>query len=181
MDTTSTPFASAAKAGVYIGLIMVIISLLMYFIDYTILASFWFGIFALILFFGLILYAGFNFRKASGGFLDYGAAFQFAFVTLIVCGVISTLGNILLYQVIDPQLPELLVESQLESMLSMMDGFGAGDNMTGDQLDEMRKGLEANYTLTGQVKSFGIGLILYAILSLILAAIIKKKDTSLDY
>lgn len=91
------------------------------------------------------------------------------------------LGNILLYHVIDPQLPELLVESQLESMLSMMDRFGAGDSITGDQLDEMREGLEVNYTLSGQLKSFGIGLIIYAILALIIGAIIKKKDTSLDY
>ncbi|HSI75922.1 MAG TPA: DUF4199 domain-containing protein [Lunatimonas sp.] len=177
----TSPIAYGAKVGVYIGLIMVIITLLLYFVDYTLLVSMWFGIIALILFFGLILYAGFNFRKANGGFLAFGPAFQFAFVTLIVVGVISMLGNILLYQVIDPQLPELLVESQLESMLSMMDRFGAGDSITGDQIDEMRGGLEVNYTLAGQMKSFGIGLIIYAVLGLIIAAIIKKKDTTLDY
>lgn len=177
----TSPSTYGAKVGVYIGLIMVIITLLLYFVDYTILVSMWFGILALILFFGLILYAGFNFRKACGGFLAFGPAFQFALITLIVCGSISMLGNILLYHVIDPQLPELLVESQLESMLSMMDRFGAGDSITGDQLDEMREGLEVNYTLSGQLKSFGIGLIIYAILALIIGAIIKKKDTSLDY
>jgi hypothetical protein len=179
MDTT--PIAYGAKVGVYIGLIMVIITFLLYFVDYTLLVSLWFGILALIFLFGLILYAGFNFRKVNSGFLGFNPAFQFAFVTLMVCGVVSIMGNILLYQKIDPQLPELLVESQLESMLSMMDRFGAGDSITGDQIDEMREGLEVNYTIAGQIKSFGIGLIINAVLALIIAAIIKKKDTSLDY
>lgn len=177
----TSPISYGAKIGVYIGLVMVIITLLIYFVDYTMLVSMWFGILSLVLLFGLILYVGFNFRKANGGYLAFGPAFQFAFVTLIVCGVISILGNILLYHVIDPQLPEVLVESQLESMLSMMDRFGAGDSITGDQIDEMREGLEVNYTIAGQMKSFGIGLIINAVLALILAAIIKKKDTSLDY
>ena len=181
MEAKPSPSASAVKIGMYIGLIVVIFTLLMYVVDVTLLASFWVGIAILVLFVGAILFAGFNFRKENGGYLEFGAAFQFSFITLVVCGLISTLGNILLYHVIDPQLPEFLVETQLESMLAMMDSFGAGDNMTGDQLDETRQGLEVNYTLSGQLKSFGTGLILYAIFALIIAVIIKRKDTSLDY
>ena len=75
----------------------------------------------------------------------------------------------------------MLVDAQLENMLNMMDRFGAGDSISGDQLDEIRQGVEANFTVFGQIKSFGIGLIIYAIMALILAAIIKKRDKSLDY
>jgi hypothetical protein len=181
MEQNPSPLARAAKTGTYIGLVMVIITLLIYFSDYTLLSSFWVGIGILILFVGVILYVGFDFRKASGGYLGFAPAFQFAFVTLAVSGLIGLLGNMLLYHVIDPQLPEQLVESQLENMLAMMDRFGAGDNISGEQLDEMREGLEVNYTAAGQAQSFGFALILYAIFALIIAAIIKKKDTSLDY
>jgi hypothetical protein len=33
----------------------------------------------------------------------------------------------------------------------------------------------------GQIKAFGFALIIYAIMSLILGAILKKRDKSLDY
>ena len=39
----------------------------------------------------------------------------------------------------------------------------------------------SNFTLLGQLKGFGIGLIAYAIIALILGAILKKRDKSLDY
>ena len=113
--------------------------------------------------------------------MPYGPAFQFAFVTLIVSGLISTLGNIVLYQLIDPGLSELLVKVQLENMLAMLDNFGAGDNISSDQINEMRTEMEDAFTFAGQIKGFGVSLIIYAIFSLILGAIIKKRDKSTDF
>ncbi|WP_209329039.1 DUF4199 domain-containing protein [Lunatimonas salinarum] len=178
---TNSPSQAAFKSGLYLGLTMFILTLLAYFVDYTILVSFWFGIVILALFFGLILFFGFQYRKEAGGYLEYGPAFMFSFVTLLVSGLIGLIGNLILYQVIDPQLPQMLVDAQLENMLNMMDRFGAGDSISGDQLDEIRVGIESNFSISGQVKSFGIGLIVYAIMALILAAILKKRDKSLDY
>lgn len=160
---------------------MFILTLLAYFVDYTILVSFWFAGVVLVLFFALILFLGFRFRKEAGGYLEYGPAFVFAFVTLLVSGLIGVVGNVLLYQVIDPQLPQMLVDAQMENMLAMMDRMGAGDAMSADQLDEVKEGIVANFTLGGQIKSFGMALIVYAIMALILGAIIKKKDKSRDY
>lgn len=183
MDTnvTLTPSQAAVKAGLNLGLVMFILTLSAYFVDYTILVSFWFSILILALFFGMILYFGFQYRKSVGGYLEYGPSFVFSFVTLLVSGLIGLVGNILLYQVIDPELPRMLVDAQLENMLQMMDRFGAGDSVSGDQLDEIREGVQANFTIFGQIKSFAIGSIVYAIMALILAAIIKKRDKSLDF
>ncbi|WP_035805021.1 DUF4199 domain-containing protein [Lunatimonas lonarensis] len=180
-NVSVTPSQAAVKAGLYLGLVMFILTLLAYFVDYSILVSFWFGIIILVLFFGLILYFGFQYRKSVGGYLEYSPAFVFSFVTLLISGLIGLAGNMILYQVIDPELPKMLVDAQLENMLQMMDRFGAGDSISGDQLDEIREGVEANFTVFGQIKSFAIGNIVYAIMALILAAIIKKRDKSLDY
>ena len=62
-----------------------------------------------------------------------------------------------------------------------MDRFGAGDALTGDQLDEIRVGIAEGYTFTGLIKSAAIVSIFYALVSLILGAIIKKKDKSRDF
>jgi hypothetical protein len=45
----------------------------------------------------------------------------------------------------------------------------------------MKDSAAKGFTLSGQLISFGFGLIVYAIIALILGAILKKKDKSLDY
>lgn len=181
METAPSPFQASVKSGVIIGLLMLVINFVIYFVDYSLLVAAWYNIFVLILFFALIIYFGRQYRRELGGYMSFSTAFQFSFVTLIVCGIIATVGNVLLYSAIDPGLPEILVERQLESMLNMLDRFGAGDSISSDQLDEMRSEMSRSYTITGQIKGFGFALIIYAIMSLILGAVLKKKNKSLDY
>jgi hypothetical protein len=69
----------------------------------------------------------------------------------------------------------------METQMAMLERFGAADSMTSEQLDDIRTGLESGYTVTGQLKAFGFLLIAYAIIALILGAILKKRDKSLDY
>ncbi|SHN13288.1 Protein of unknown function [Cyclobacterium lianum] len=178
---SNTPARAALNAGVIIGLLMLVFNFIVYFIDYSYLVAAWYGIVVLVLFFGLVIYFGIQYRKEIGGYMDFGAAFQFSFVTLIVSGLISTIGNMILYFVIDPGLPEMLVETQLENMVAMLDNFGAGDSISGDQIDEMRNEMANSFTVAGQLKAFGVSIIIYAILALILGAILKKKDKTKDF
>ncbi|EPR69034.1 DUF4199 domain-containing protein [Cyclobacterium qasimii] len=178
---TISPSKAALKPGFVTGLIMLVITFLIYFIDYTYLVSAWYGFASLVIFFGLVIYFGKQYRKELGGFMTFGTAFQFAFVTLIIAGLIAMVGNILLYHVIHPGLSEMLVKVQLENMMEMLDNFGAGESLSSDQIKDMRRDMEDAYTFVGQIKSFGIALIIYAILSLILGAVIKKRDKSTDF
>ena len=178
---TNSPSQAALKSGVIIGLLMLVITFIIYFIDYSYLVAAAYGFSILALFFGLVVYFGLQYRKEIGGFMTFGTAFQFAFVTLIISGLISTLGNILLYQVIHPGLSELMVEVQLQNMVDMLDSFGAGDSLSGEQIKDMRTDMADAYTLGGQLRAFGISLIVYAILSLILGAIVKKRDKTTDF
>ncbi|MBD8490151.1 DUF4199 domain-containing protein [Echinicola sp. CAU 1574] len=181
METQETPFRAALRSGLIIGMIMLVITFLVYFIDTSMLTKWWFGLLALAIFCGLVIFFGTKYRNDIGGYINFGPAFQFAFITLVITGLISVVGNILLYQVIDPALPQVLADQQLENTMSMMESFGAGDSMSSEQIDEMKQGFEDAYTIGGQLKGFGIALIIYAILALILGAIIKKKDKSLSY
>jgi hypothetical protein len=45
----------------------------------------------------------------------------------------------------------------------------------------MKQDTMNNFTVMGQIKAFGIGIIFYAIIALILGAILKKKDKSLEF
>jgi len=182
MEETQSPVQAAVKPGLTIGLISLALTYIIYFVNSSLLISGWFGFAALIIFFVLIFYFGRQYRTEIGGFIDFGSAFKFSFVAILISGIVSTLGQILLYQVVDPSLPQVLAEQSMENTLATMESFGASaDAMSPEQLDEMREGIEDGFTLTGQLKGFGIAIIIYAIVALIVAAILKKRDKSLDY
>ena len=181
MENQESPFKAGLNSGLILGFISVVITYILYFIDPTLLVAWYVGIGILVLYFGLIIYFGGQYRTSIGGFMTFGTAFNFAFVAMVVSGIISMLGSLLLYNVVDPALPGVLIESQMETQMAMLERFGAADAMTSEQIDEIRSGLENGYTITGQIKAFGFLLIAYAILALILGAILKKRDKSLDY
>ncbi|MDX5340317.1 MAG: DUF4199 domain-containing protein [Cyclobacteriaceae bacterium] len=181
-EQAQTPFQAAIRPGITIGLVALAITYIAYFIDSTLLASGWFGLVALVVFFVLIIYFGRQYRTELGGFMSFGTAFNFSFITMIISGLISLIGQILLFQVIDPDLPQVLADLTFENSLSMMEKFGANpDSLSPAQLDEIRNSSSSGFTLSGQLKGFGFGLIAYAIIALILGAVLKKRDKSLDY
>lgn len=181
-QTPQSPAQAAIQPGLVMGLITVAITYVAYFIDSSLLASMWLGLIGLVVFFGLIIYFGKQYRSDLGGFMSFGIAFNFSFVAILISGIISTAGQILLFQVIDPTLPQVLADAALESSLKMMESLGQNpDNMPAEALDAIKESSQQSYSLSGQLKAFGFGLIIYAIIALILAAILKKRDQSLDY
>jgi len=181
-ESAQTPFQAAIKPGLTIGLAALAITYVAYFINSSLLASGWFGLVALVIFFVLIIYFGRQYRTELGGFMNFGTAFNFSFIAMIISGLVSLVGQILLFHVIDPDLPQVLGDLTFENSLSMMESFGANpDALSPQQLEEMRESTSSQFTLPGQLKGFGFGLIAYAIIALILGAILKKRDKSLDY
>jgi len=181
-DQVQSPIQSAVRPGIILGLVSLVLTYVAYFIDSSYLASGYFGLVALVLFFALIIYFGKEYRNELGGFMSFGTAFNFSFFTILILGLIRLVGSILLFHVIDPSLPQVLGEITFESQLEMMEKFGASpDSLAPEVLDDMREASASNFTLIGQLKGFGIGLIAYAIIALILGAILKKKDKSLDF
>lgn len=181
METHESPLKSGVNTGLILGIMLVVITFLIYFINPITMVSLAYGLVTLALVFFIVIYFGIQYRKSIGGFMDFGAAFKFSFITLFVSGVISVMGNLLLHNIIDPALSSVLVESQLENQIAMLEKFGVADAISSEQLDKMQTDLEAAYTVVGQLKGFGLLLIIYAIFALILGAIIKKRDKSLDY
>ncbi|MDO9553785.1 DUF4199 domain-containing protein [Rhodonellum sp.] len=181
MENENTPFKAGLNSGLILGLISVVLTYVIYFVDSSLLAAWYVGIGIFVLFIGLIIYFGIQYRNSIGGYMPFGAAFNFSFITLVVAGIIGVLANILLFTVVDPALPNVLVDAQMETQMAMLDKFGAGDSISSEQLDEMRTNLQNAYTPFGQLKGFGFLLIGYAIFALILGAILKKRDKSLDF
>jgi hypothetical protein len=181
-EQAQSPIPSAVRPGIILGLVSLVLTYVAYFIDSSYLASGYFGLVSLVLFFGLIIYFGKEYRKEVGGFMSFGTAFKFSFFAILTSGFIGLIGSILLFHVIDPSLPQVLGDLTFESQLEMMESFGGSpDSLPAETLEEMRQASLSNFTLLGQLKAFGFGLVAYAIIALILGAILKKKDKSLDF
>ncbi len=170
----------AIKSGVILGIIGIVITLLLYLIDPTLLASGWIGFGSLIIFVGIVAYFGIQHRNESGGFMTFGQGWVYSIQVFLIAGLVSTIFRILLFNVIDPELSEIVVDQMVENQASTLSGFGVPEDQIDEQLDKIREsGMEGN-TPIGMLKGFLFLAIVYAVLSLITGAIIKKKEPELE-
>lgn len=168
-------FKHAAKQGVIMGLIGVVLTTLIYLVDYTIMANMWFGLGMFAFFIGFVIYSGITYRNSVGGYLPYGKAFQHGYVTFLVGGVVGSIFSILLYTVIDPQLPQNLTDQIVENTEQMMQRFGAPEDQIDTQLEQMRKEMPERFSALGVIKQFAWGLLIYAILTAITSLFVKRN------
>ena len=135
-------FNHALKWGLIIGAIGIILSMMFYIIDETLMVKWWFGLSMIVLNIILIVYAGTQYRSALGGYMSFNQAFSLVFLTLVVAGIISSLFSLVLYKVIDPELPERMVQAAMEQQEQMMTNFGMPADQMDEALEKMFKGQE---------------------------------------
>lgn len=174
-ETTSL-FQHALKWGLIVGGISIALTCVIYAIDYALLANWKTGIVIFLMFIGLAIYGGINYRNEIGGYLPYGKAFQHGFILMAISGLISSIFMVLLYTVIDPELPEKLVKVGMENAQAMMESFGMPEDQMDKAMEDARKRTENQYTVSGTAMGYGIGLIIYAVLSLITAIFVRKNE-----
>jgi hypothetical protein len=81
----------------------------------------------------------------------------------------------LLYQVIAPELPGVLEEITLEKTRAMMEGFGMGGDLLDMQMKEIKAATKEAYTSKGLAKNSAVGMLMWALISLIVAAVTRKN------
>ena len=163
----------ALKSGVILGVVGILISLIVYIIDPLLMIKWWFSLSSLVLFIALVSYFGIQYREMLGGFVSFKIAYIYSILTFVLAGLIGTAFSILLFQVIDPDLPQLMSEAIIEQTVEMMEGFGDNQEIIDEAIEDADPA--ASFTVMGQIKSFGMVLIFYAVMSLITGAIIKRK------
>ena len=163
----------ALKSGVILGVVGILISLIVYIIDPLLMIKWWFSLSSLVLFIALVSYFDIQYREMLGGFVSFKIAYIYSILTFVLAGLIGTAFSILLFQVIDPDLPQLMSEAIIEQTVEMMEGFGANQEIIDEAIEDADPA--ASFTVMGQIKSFGMVLIFYAVMSLITGAIIKRK------
>lgn len=172
----TSPVSDGVKTGVIIGFINIVISVLLYVIDPTMMGSLGVSLGILVLNLVLLIVMGIKYRKSVGGYLSYGKAFTHGFVTLLVSGLIGVIFSILLFTVIDPDLPALIIENTIERTSEMMVKFGAPESSIDEAIAQMEKDMPPKFTAGGQLIQFAWSIIVFGIVALLSALIVKKNE-----
>ncbi|HWB62448.1 MAG TPA: DUF4199 domain-containing protein [Chitinophagales bacterium] len=172
-------FKVAVRYGVIGALVMIIISVLSYLFYQNLFDSFFMQIATGFLFFALFVFipvwGGVTFKRANGGVVSFKNAF---IGVIIICAITSAGSNIMQYlipNVLDTQYPEELVAFMKKTTADYMEKMGAPD----EKVDEVMKNFTIEKFKPSALKtleSYGIALAFSAVLSLIIAAFLARKD-----
>lgn len=173
--------SEALKTGVILGLLSIIILVLAYIIDITLLGDWKLGIATSVISLSLVSYLGIKFRnEESEGFMGFKPSFLFSFVAFFVSSVISAAFLILLYEVIDPEAPKILADQAIENTEKMMRGFGAPEEKIEETLEQLEGQMAESFSAVGIMKNSWVYFISSAVLALITGLIIRKSKPDFE-
>ncbi|BDX38536.1 hypothetical protein CYCD_18910 [Tenuifilaceae bacterium CYCD] len=179
-NKTNPLLISSMTYGLYLGIIMVIYSLLLFFLNVKpigftlpILLSL---VSLAIAFFGIFLSTKKVRNDVLGGEMTFGQGILIGLVVIFVASVISAIYVYIQSTIIDPDYMKNILEAQKEWMYEFMSGKGVSE----EQIEKAIEGIDAKMNEMNPVKtaitSIVSSTIFGLIISLITSAILKKKN-----
>jgi len=158
--------------GIFLGIFLVVMTTLIYSIDISLFTSSWIGIVNVIIITGFGVFSAVKYKKNIGGFITFKEVFSSFFITVALGFFISTLYSILLFNVIDIEAKTIITENIIKYSAEMMQKFGTKAADINKMIVEMEK--SDSFGALGQMKGFAFNLIVYSIIGLVTALIIKR-------
>lgn len=170
--------STSINYGIYLGISLVLYTVLSYVIDIEFLVNFWMNLLILplvIIGFGVVSCA--KAKSLLNGFINFKQAFSAYFIPIAIGVIISTLVMVVLFNFIDPDSAEYLKELSISKTQSFMEGLGTPQA----QINEAITAIESQDTfgIGTQLRSLAQSLIFFTVIGLIVALIMKKKDPNL--
>ncbi|MCX6271774.1 MAG: DUF4199 domain-containing protein [Bacteroidetes bacterium] len=160
--------------GAILGAIVVLYSLLLYGLDAMMNQAL--GYISFILLLGGIIYGIKQYRdKLNNGFISFGTGFKTGFFMIIVSGLIGSVYTFLFFQFFDPGMIQQMLKHSEEQLVHKY------PNMDDAQIQQMLK-YSAMFMKPWSMAIFGffMNVIVGGILSLIVAAVMKKEENPMQ-
>lgn len=172
----------ALKYGFLVGMVGIILLLLAYILDPALLVNWKFSLGSLITVVALSVYFVKKYRNEErDGFLEFKEAFFMGFILLLVANLTSASFQILLYNVIDPEVAEIVIDQTLESTEVLMRSMGLNDEQIDEALDKLEEDIPKSFSVGGILRSSWVYAVSALVLGLIVGAIAKKSKPDFDY
>ena len=164
---------NALNYGFFLGLTMIILTTVIYAVDLNLFTSSWIGIINLLIITGFGAYSAIKHKKSNAGFITFKEAFTCFFITVIMGVFLSTIYMIVLFNYIDPEAKAIIAENVTKYTVELMEKFGAKAGDINKIAEEMQKA--DSYGPFGQLKGLLFNIIIYSIIGLITALIVKRE------
>lgn len=178
METTVNIKTEALKNGLIWGAINIVIFLVTWYIMPTLMSSYIYAAFTILIGVALAIFFCLDMRKKAGGYWTFVEALWPIFVTFIMAMGLVYVFNIVFGKYIDPSYPEQMKEMVLAKSEASMKSFGLSDEDTAKALEKTQESLEKQFTpsFSEAVVGFGISAVMYFIGAVIFALIFKKNN-----
>ncbi len=166
--------SSAINYGLYLGGILSLITVAIWFIDINLMANMWLGIGLLlaIIAFGVVSTA--KSKSLQEGLLTFKEAFSSYFITVAIGIAISSIVSMILFNYVDPDAANQIQQLTVDSTISMMEGFGAPAEAIAEAVEKIES--QNQFSILNTAKSLAWGLLFQAVIGLIVAAIMKRSN-----
>ncbi len=168
----ASPFPTALRYGVIGGLISIVLGLVSYLAGMQGTIPTIISIISIIVNIAIIVYAIRAHRDNDlGGYISYGRCLGVGVLTALIMGVISAVWVYVLYNFIDPGLPEMMTQMQIEQLEEQ----GMSDDQIEASLDMMSRFTSPN-AIAGMAL---IGGPIWGLIVSLIAGAFLKKDRSI--
>lgn len=161
----------SVKFGVIGGLFLIAFTLIQYLTGT--LASMWMGFIPFVITIVIIVLSAKQTKKAQNGIITLKEVFLTAFITGAIISLLSIVFQFLLFNVIDPDLPQEMEAQLINNTVEMLEKFETPDSVIDETVGKIQGTIEETYTIGGLLINFIKGLLFQAFLALIIALIVK--------
>ena len=166
--------SSAINYGLYLGAFLALFTVIGYALNLELLVNFWLTLLLLpiiIIVLGIVSTA--KSKSLLNGFLSFKQAFSSYFITVAIGILISTVVSIIIFNFIDPDAANTLKELIVEKTINFMEGMGAPAESMAEAVENIES--QDTFGFGTQLKSLAQSLVFFAVIGLIVAAIMKKN------
>ncbi|HAG48846.1 MAG TPA: hypothetical protein DCL07_02715 [Cryomorphaceae bacterium] len=173
------------KIAVQFGIVSTVLSILyvlgVYIVDETLFTSKWGGTLVLLVTLVIFIVGVTQYKKENGGYATFREAFSAFMLPFMMASVLGLAFNLFFYNVVDADLATRNGARQVDMMLEMPEEQLQGVKKfmgvtTNDELEEkIMKQAMATKSFTGQLKGAGMGIAFFAVIGLVVGAVMKKN------
>lgn len=174
-------FSTPLRYGAIGFMAMCIISIISYFFYKQMFSSFTTQMLIGILIFAVTIFipvwGGITFRRENGGWVSFKDAFLAVYIIYIISTLGSSIMQYIVPNIIDTEYPEQLLQLVKSTTEDSMEKFGASD----EQIEKTMKDFTIERfkpSIVDTARSYGFSLLIGAVLSLVIAAFIKRNSES---
>ncbi len=162
--------------GIVTGVILSLITALMYAIDIKLFIAWWTTLLSFSIFIIVPVIALFKTKKELNGVFPFKEAFTTYFITATIGVLISVAFKIVLFNFIDPSVKATLLDLTIKYLISTSEKFGVAASSLNDTISNLKE--TDPYSIIEQLKGSVFNIFFCAILGLIMAAFFKSKSLS---